>query len=74
MEQMCTGVCYFLGPVFVMAKWESSLTPLLVCAPFVPSQDPPKTTYVLGCGSSGWPRPDFTSPPLFAHYVLVDMP
>lgn len=23
MEQMCTGVYYFLGPVFVMTEWES---------------------------------------------------
>lgn len=23
-EQMCTGVYYFMGPVFVMAEWESS--------------------------------------------------
>lgn len=23
MEQMCTGIYYFLGPLFVIAEWES---------------------------------------------------
>ena len=27
MEQMCTGVYYFLGPVFVMTEWESFCLP-----------------------------------------------
>lgn len=52
MEQMCTGVYYFLGPVFVMAKWECSLyplTPLLILLPAA-LLGPPGTVHALGFG------------------------
>lgn len=49
MEQMCTGVYYFLGPVFVMAEWECSLHPLSLpffycsCLPRQDRRDPVRT-------------------------------
>lgn len=53
MEQMCTGIYYFLGPVFVMAEEgilsPSSLTPLFILMPAAP-QEPLGPVHAVGLG------------------------
>lgn len=52
MEQMCIGIYYFLGPVFVMAEWESSphpLIPLLILLRTA-AQEPLGPVHALGLG------------------------